>query len=240
MNELEAINLRQSRRGYLKTPIAKDSVTALKASIDKYNKESGLSIQLIEDGSEAFEGFTASYGFFSGVQSYIAIVGKTNDDNRRVKAGYYGQKLVLQAVQQDLGTCWVGGTFKRSRLTCTIGKDESLINLIIIGNVAEKKGFKENTIYKIAHRGTKPVEKLYVSDTAVPDWFINGMTAVQKAPSAVNHQPVLFTHHNGIVTAKVDHFDGHEAIDLGIAMLHFEIGAGRGRFEQCNNGKLIL
>ena len=105
MTDLEAIELRHSRRSYLDTPIAKESIDVLKTAIDQYNKISGLSIQFVENGSEAFRGFTSSYGFFSGVQSYIAIIGKTSDTHLKEKAGYYGEKLVLQAVQLSLGTC---------------------------------------------------------------------------------------------------------------------------------------
>lgn len=55
------------------------------------------------------------------------------------------------------------------------------------------------------------------------------MRAVQKAPSAVNRQPVVFTYKGGIVTALVENTVGDGfALDLGIAKLHFELGAGGG------------
>lgn len=240
MTDLEAIDLRHSRRGYLGTPIAKESIAELVKAIELYNMASGLSIQFVEDGREAFRGFTMAYGMFSGVRSYIAIVGKTSDEHLKEKAGYYGERLVLLATKLGLGTCWVGGTFNKSRCSCTVHQDESLVLLILVGNVEAKKGFKENAIYRLAHRGTKPVEKLYVSDTEVPDWFLEGMKAVQKAPSAVNLQPVLFLYQHGIVSAEVKEPTHLQLVDLGIAKAHFEIGAGRGRFELGNGAKLIL
>jgi hypothetical protein len=239
MTNLEAIDLRQSRRGYQGTPIAVGSVNTIKAAVEQYNKISGLSIQWIEDGRAAFQGFSLGYGMFSGVRSYLAIVGKNSDIHLKEKAGYYGELLVLEATKQGLGTCWVGGTFRRNHCPCSVRDDETLVSLITVGNVAEKKSFRENAIYKLAHRGTKSLEELYSSDTQVPDWFLSGIKAVQKAPSAINQQPVHFEYLSGVITAEVKHSDNHQPIDLGIAKLHFEIGAGSGKFELGNKGKFI-
>lgn len=63
-------------------------------------------------------------------------------------------------------------------------------------------------------------------DTPVPDWFINGMRAVQKATLAINLQSEHFTYKSGVVTAEVKGSDNYKLIDLGIAKAHFEIGAG--------------
>ncbi len=238
MTDLEAIELRQSRRAYLDNPIAADSIRKLKAVIDEYNQLSGLSIQIIEDGREAFKGINISYGMFSGVRSFIAIVSKTSDQNAKEKAGYYGELLVLESIKLGLGTCWVGATFNRKRCPCKVLADETLLSIITIGNVAEKKGLKENTIYKLVHRHTKSLEELYSSNTSAPDWFLQGIKAVQKAPSANNRQPVHFSYKSGIVTAEIKNTDNHEPIDLGIAKAHFEIGAG-GKFGLGNGAALI-
>lgn len=240
MTDLEAIELRHSRRGYLDTPINPDSIRSLQGEIDEYNKISGLSIQFVEHGKEAFKGFHLGYGLFSGVQSYIAIVGKKTDNDLLEKAGYYGEKLVLKATGFGLGTCFVGGTFNRNKTSCIIKEDETLAIVITIGNVEEKKGMKENLLYKLAHRGTKAIDQMYVSDSQVPDWFLQGMKAVQKAPSAVNLQPVLLHYQNGTVTAEVKNVSHLQLVDLGIAKLHFEIGSGMGQFELGNNAKMLV
>ncbi len=239
MTDLEAIELRHSRRGYLETPISAENIQILKSAIDECNKQSGLSIQFVEDGQEAFKGFNLGYGMFSGVRSYFAIVGKNSDVNLWEKAGYYGEKLTLEATKLGLGTCWVGGTFNKGKTSCVVRGDEALLILITVGNVEEKKGLRENMIYKLAHRGTKTIEQLYIADSNVPAWFIEGMKAVQKAPSAVNLQPVTFHYQQGIVTAEVKGNGHFPFVDLGIAKLHFEIGAGKGRFEHGNKAKWL-
>lgn len=234
MTDLEAIELRKSRRSYTDTPISPDKVKALKQLAEDYNKLGNLSIQYIEDGRAAFQGFTSSYGMFKGVRSYFALVGKASDPNLKEKSGYYGELLVLGATRLKLGTCWVGGTFSRKKCPCSISPEETLISLITVGNVAEKKTFKENLIYKATHRHSKSLEELYQADTeTVPDWLPAGIKAVQKAPSANNQQPVFFRYQAGIVTAEVKDTRNHQAIDLGIAKLHFELAAG-GNFELGN------
>lgn len=229
MTDLEAIELRQSRRSYLDTRVSLDSIRRIKAAIENYNRLSGLSMQFIEDGHEAFQGFNLTYGMFSGVRSFIAIIGEVSDAYADEKAGYYGELLVLEATKLGLGSCFVGGTFNRKHCPCTIKDNERLVIIIPIGNVEAKKGFKENTIYKLVHRHTKAAQELYSSDTQVPGWFLEGIKAVQKAPSAMNRQPVHFTYQSGAVTAEVSKPESHEAIDLGIAKAHFELAAG-GRF----------
>lgn len=48
---------------------------------------------------------------------------------------------------------------------------------------------------------------------------------MQLAPSALFKQPVRFRQEKDRAYAEVAHTDSFEMVDLGIAMLHFEIGA---------------
>jgi len=91
---------------------------------------------------------------------------------------------------------------------------------------------KEKFIRKVIHRKSKSFDEMYQSDEPVPEWFDSGMESVMLAPSAVNRQPVVFTYANGNATASVKDITGEGyALDLGIAKLHFEIGAGGGVWE---------
>lgn len=236
MTLLEAIEKRTSRRSYLDTPIEPEKLTKIKESIDKYNAASGMSIQFIEDGSEAFRGFGKSYGMFSGVRSIIALAGKTSDPDLYEKAGYYGELLVLEATALGLGTCFVGGTYGRKNCPCDLKEDETLTCVITIGNVEDTPGFKEKMIYRMTQLGgTITPEKVYEADGEVPSWFLDGVRAVMLAPSAVNRHPVRVAYKSGKVFAYVDNTKGANLIDLGIAKANFEIAAG-GRFEFGNRG----
>ena len=63
------------------------------------------------------------------------------------------------------------------------------------------------------------------------------MEAASKAPSAMNKMPTRFIYSRGEVSAYVQDYSLN-AIDLGIAKLHFEIGAGQGKWQFGNYGKL--
>ncbi|MBQ9179184.1 MAG: hypothetical protein IJ132_00085 [Firmicutes bacterium] len=57
-----------------------------------------------------------------------------------------------------------------------------------------------------------------------------------KAPSAQTRQPVKFHCDGEAVTARVKEENRYDLVDLGIAKLHFEIGAGGGTWEFGNGG----
>jgi hypothetical protein len=63
------------------------------------------------------------------------------------------------------------------------------------------------------------------------------MEAVRLAPSARNRQPVKIKYYNDVVYATTGEFN-YNKIDMGIAKLHFALGAG-GSFELGENGRFI-
>lgn len=230
----EAIFYRASRRNYLQTSIEPLKLQILQDRITSFNQKAGLSMMLMENGSEAFNGFSKSYGMFRGVRSLIVFKGKASDENLKEKCGYYGEYIVLEATRLGLGTCWVGGTFDKRNAIFDINEGEEFVCVITIGNVIEKLSFKENMIWKINHRKERSLESFYIAEETPPHWFLKGIEAVKKAPSAVNRQKYKFTY-NGTVSAYTEDTIQYAMIDLGIAKAHFSIAAN-GRFELGNNG----
>ena len=110
---IEAEKYRVSRRAYKEKQLEKQDINNLKELIKKVNEESGFKFQLVEDCSKLFKGFSASYGIIKGLNSCIALVGNKNIENFRNKIGYYGEMLVLEATNMNLGTCWIGGTYNK-------------------------------------------------------------------------------------------------------------------------------
>ncbi|MCU6761247.1 Uncharacterised protein [uncultured Roseburia sp.] len=76
MDLLQAMKERHSVRSYTDRPIEGKIKEDLLSFIEQCNKESGLHLQLILDEPDAFNGFMAHYGKFSGVKNYIAVIGK--------------------------------------------------------------------------------------------------------------------------------------------------------------------
>jgi len=238
---MKAIDARRSRRKYINTPMDSGVVKTLEELVKKYNAMGNVRMELVTNDGTAFNGLSKSYGLLSGVNDFIGLIADKKDFLMEEKLGYYGEILVLEATALGLGTCWVGGSFDKKNMPFALSDNENVACTITIGSVDEKDSFKEKLVRSLSHRKTKTVEELYTGDPIVPEWFINGMQAVQKAPSAVNRQPVLFSYDAGVVTASVkDETDFMMAIDLGIAKLHFELGAGSGSWEWGNGSRFVL
>lgn len=242
MTLCEAIDLRRSRRKYLATPLDSEIAERLQALANEYAQKANIRIEFVFNDGSAFNGLRKSYGMFSGVRNYAGLIANKGDFASIERLGYYGELLTLHAVSMGLGTCWVGGSFDRKMCPFVLSGDEMIACAIAMGNVPEQDSLKEKLIISVIHRKTKAIEQMYISDIPVPmpDWFMSGMRAVQKAPSAVNRQPVLFSYEDGKVTAGVKDFsDILSVLDLGIAKAHFELGAGRGTWDFGNNAEFV-
>lgn len=236
----EAITARRSRRKYTQAPIDPDVAQTLQALAREYSEAANARIELVLHDGAAWNGLTRSYGLFSGVQNYAALIAKKGDLLAVERLGYYGEKLVLHAVALGLGTCWVGGSFDRKRCPVVLAPGEMIYCAVALGHAAEPLGTREKLMHSITHRRAKSAEDMTRADAPVPPWFLGGMQAVQLAPSAVNRQPVVFTWSGGKVTAYVQkETDVGSLFDLGIAKLHFKLGAGRGSWRFGNHAEFV-
>lgn len=230
----EAINKRISRRTFEKKAIPNEMVKQIEIWIRNINDKSGLTIKFIEDGSAAFQSFKKTYGMFKNVRSVILLKGMKDDIHLKEKIGYYGEELILHMTNLDLGTCWVGGTFDENVFKIET-EHEELICVIPVGIISATT-LKEKMIRSAVHRKTKSMNERITSDSDLPQWFISGMEAVMKAPSALNSQKTKFIFKDHQVYAEIINDYKLDMVDLGIAKKHFEIGAG-GTFEFGNGGR---
>ena len=219
MDILTAMKERHSVRRYKEIPIEKEKLDILFAEAEKCNAESGLHIQLVTDEPKAFTGALASYGHFSGVSNYIALVGKKSDTLDET-AGYYGERLVLLAQMLGLNTCWVALTFSKRKARFDVGKGEKLVCVISLG-------YGE---YQGKDHKNRPLAEICPGYDASPDWFKAGVDAAMLAPTAINQQKFTFSLNGNTVTASA--FKGPcSKVDLGIVKYHFEVGAGKDNFK---------
>ncbi|TPF85966.1 hypothetical protein BW13_07885 [Bifidobacterium sp. UTCIF-37] len=240
MNLLEAIDARHAIRAYTDEPVAPDALARLQAEIDACNAESGLHIQMVAGLDDAFLGLKTHYGRFKGVHNAIALIGAVPSGSAittaegtpvsleaadlQERVGYYGERLVLRAVQLGLDTSWAvldgAENVDPAEAWWTLGDGESVVWAIAFGHGARPGG----------RRRTKPIEELasVVEGDAVtertgatqsvgmadqhvdsrgdatltdlsldnaPDWFRAGMEAAMKAPTSLSQQPFHFTLH---------------------------------------------
>ena len=211
----EAIRNRHSVRSYLDKPIPNDTINEIKSEISECNKESGLHIQLVSEEPEAFSGFMAHYGKFSGVKNYIALIGKKSPDLDE-KLGYYGERIAIKAQQLGLNTCWVAMTFSKRKSKCVVDKGEKLVCVLSLGY-----GQTQGTAHK-----SKSIEQLCDVKGERPEWFKKGIECAMLAPTAMNQQKFLFSLNGNKLSAKSTG-GFYSKVDLGIVMYHFEVGSGR-------------
>lgn len=224
----DAIESRTSRRTYKNEALDHLEVNKITQLIHTLNEESGLHIQFIEEGYEVFDGFKASYGMIKDARSFIALVGKVSQEDLKNRLGYYGEMIVLECTHLGLGTCWIGGTYDKEKCKKNIqlNADEELIGIIAVGYVSENKTFKEKVISRLAKNSKLFNQMLVTKDEQIPSWVTKGIEAALKAPSALNKRPVAYAFKENeikVFTTKAN--QGYEQIDLGISMLHFELGA---------------
>lgn len=218
MDLKEAMQARHSVRQYKDQPLSVEVIAALQEEIAACNRESGLHIQLVTNEPRAFDGFMAHYGKFSGVTSYLALIGKKGPELDE-KCGYFGQRLVLKAQQLGLNTCWVAMSYTKIKTAFTVDRGEKLCVVIALGYGATQG---------VPHK-SRPFSEVAKADGQMPDWFKNGVEAALLAPTAMNQQKFLFTLSGDKVSAKAGR-GFYTKLDLGIVKYHFELGAGKDRF----------
>ena len=222
---LEAIHQRHSVRHYISRPLSPEIIQTLQEKINVCNREGNLHIQLVVNEPKGFSGIMA-YGSFSGVENYLVMAGKRSDDlDERV--GYYGEQLVLLAEQLGLGTCWAGVSYRKVRGTYQLLPDEKIACMIALGYPNDEgRHTKRKSIAEVSNAGP-----------STPDWFVRGVEAALRAPTAVNQQkyylenlPPQGDELPRVRATRRFSMVGYTQMDLGIVKLHFEIGAAPARF----------
>lgn len=224
MNNEEAIVARHSVRAYTDEPIGQADRQALQAEIDTCNEAGNLHISLMCDEPRAFDSTLAHYGKFTNVRNYLVLAGTPAPD-LDVRCGYYGQRLVLLAQRLGLNTCWVGLTFKKRFVKKALAPGEKLVIVIAIGH-GETDGQARPS--KFPADVSEPAQD-------APEWFSRGVEAALLAPTAMNQQRFRFVlcdeKRDGTPVVEATAKPGaYTQVDLGIAKLHFEIGADAENF----------
>ncbi len=217
---VKAIEMRQSRRTYTAHPLDNATMQVIRELVDIVNKSSGLDFRFIEDASFAFTLFTGKF-------SMIALCGE-DSEKARIKLGYFAEMIALECVYHGLGTCFVSGTYNENKVleALHLPKETRLYAGLVIGNVKPKLSAKEKLMYNITHKTSKTYQNMFEAcDRKLPPYYEKAMKLVEMAPSGTNSRPVHFRYENGVISAYVDEPYSEKSIDLGIAQLHFAIGA---------------
>jgi len=249
----EIIPTRFSCRTYLKRPIKTEvrerlAEIAAKADRGPLGSPTRFEVTAASPGdSQALRGL-GTYGFIKGATGFI--IGTTQNRDRNLEDfGYLMEKIILHATDFGLGTCWLGGTFTKSKFAKVIAatSDEIIPAVTSVGYIAEKTRWFDQTIRNTAGSDHRlPWERLFFNERLgtplSPDnarEYTTPLEMVRIGPSASNRQPwrivkVGSTWHFYLMrtigyrqsnSAKLLKIEDLQRVDMGIAMCHFELTA---------------
>lgn len=203
-----------------------------------FGKEVRFSFLEIKDNRKVL----GTYGIIKGTVDYIGAAIK--DEPLSLEAlGYELEKLILFCQDLGIGTCWLGGTFKREdfRSAMEISPEDLFPAVTPVGYPKDAKSMADNLVRFIAKGNMrKPFGELFFSgDFQHP--LLEEEAGVHKrvlemvrlAPSASNKQPwriLLKDDQYHFYLAKTPRYSDAFAydiqrIDLGIAACHFQLSA---------------
>ena len=253
---IEAINKRVSVRSYTGRSIEQSKTQEMINLLESTNEGpfgNKTRFSLI-DFSEMEKNETSSlgtYGFISGAKLFIVGAvkygfGEMDGARALVDLGYCFERVILTATNLGLGTCWLGGTFKRANFAkrMNVSEDEIVPAISPIGYARDRRTIREIAVRRFANSDRrKPWEELFFDgDMNTPlskesaGAYAVPLECVRLGPSASNNQPwrVVYQKQHGAFhfylkrTWGYDKLNGKidlQLVDIGISMCHFELSA---------------
>lgn len=243
---INVIKSRHSVRTYKADNLSKE----LKVKLATYAKEiqgpfeAKVRLELIDDIdiTERAGGKIGTYGVIKGAKAFIAGVMEKGQYSEE-QLGYALEKLILYAASLGLGTCWLGGTFKRSEFAELVDPTEKELIPIVtpVGYPEKRRSILESLMRAGAGSDKrKPWSELFFDrgfDKQLrPEEagrYEHALEMLRLAPSASNKQPWRVikdgnTYHFYLKPTKgygISKDYNIQKIDIGISMSHFEMTA---------------
>jgi len=248
----EVIRQRFSCRRYFEKPIAEDK----RLRLDNFMSSNGIGplgtpvrlklVAATEEDRNALKGL-GTYGIIRGATGFIVGAVKRSKKNLE-DYGYLMERAILFATDIELGTCWLGGTFTRSRFAkkITAAGGEIVPAVTSIGYIAERGKFEGKMRQIVGADNRQPWENLFFKEKFGNPLSTNDAGAyavplemVRIGPSASNKQPWriikdgdtwhFYLHrtkgYGNSLTFKFLRLADLQRVDMGIAMSHFELTA---------------
>ncbi|WP_085830179.1 nitroreductase family protein [Collinsella vaginalis] len=219
MDLIDAIYARHSVRAYTGQTVGGAIRLQLEALAQELSRAGGLTLSFRWDEPRAFSSPLAHYGKFSQVTNYLVISGRRRKGLEQ-DAGYYGERIVLEAQRLGLNSCWVATTAKRRLVRASIPEGESLVILVAIGH-GENAGVV---------RRSKVASQVSNVGADTPPWFARAVEAALLAPTSINQQKFHLAFCAGDPgelpgVRLTRRFGPYSSVDEGIVRLHVEIAA---------------
>lgn len=228
---LDAVSVRRSRRSFDGRMPEPPLLEALRRHVGGYRPYADARVVLVDEApADLFTGIVGSYGRVTGAASALIFVGPAASGADQ-HVGYAGEAAVLEATALGLQTCWVGGMFRgpvANDLAGT-GRSERVFAVSPVGHATPERSRAERLVYGPGKAKQRlPLDIIAPGHESWPAWALAGAEAVRLAPSAMHRQPWRLRLDQGCLTISVDGASTPRVtkrLDVGIAMLHFEVGA---------------
>jgi len=244
---MNVIEIRKSTRNFKKIRLATDVIEKINYYLNEPHNLTGaygtpLNFEVLIENDFKEKEKIGTYGFIKNAAGFI--IGSCANESRTIfEFGFALEGLVLYLTELQIGTCWLGGTFKRQEVMSTLEiPDGNIIPAIIaIGYPEQNEHFRswaQRKLLSSDHR--KPEDTLYFYETFEQpltnkgEIYKKALAYMRLAPSAKNKQPWrivvssdLSQVHFYIASALADnkaYACEPEYIDIGIAYKHFKIG----------------
>lgn len=199
-----------------------------------------------------------TYGMIRGATSYVASA-VSKGDMYLEQLGYELEDFILYATSLGLGTCWMGGTFKKGEFAKAMDiKEQEILPIVTpIGYPSKNKKVIDYLIRAAAgSKSRKPWEELFFKDSfnniltqTEAGEYKDALEMIRMAPSASNKQPWRIIKENNRFHFYLAPTKGYserlsyniQKVDMGIAMCHFEFTLKEagilGKWEKLKSGE---
>lgn len=242
----EIIRKRTSVRTYLEEPLTLEIKEMLRRFFSNSCGpfRSSVRFKLVESdlANKERSSKLGTYGVIKGASVYIVpVVEKADRDLEDF--GYSLEKVILYATSLGLGTCWLGGTFRKTEFGKAIEqKDYEILPCISpIGYPSSRKSLIEAAMrFTAGSKNRKGWEELFFNrnndqhlSKSEAGNYETPLEMLRLAPSASNKQPWRIVKDSNKIHFYLQHTKGYakflafdlQRVDMGIAMCHFELTA---------------
>ncbi len=249
----EIIRERFSCRNYLSEPISAEKRENLQAFIKALpqgpfgGRARFALLAATETDSKSLRGL-GTYGFIKNPSGFI-LGALTPSAYDLEDFGYLMEAIILYATSLNLGTCWLGGTFTKSRFSKKIQliPSETMPAVTSVGEYAVSRQKREGVASRTAGSDRRLLWEELFSNRKLDAPLIRNEAAaytsvlemVRLGPSASNKQPWRIVNRDHYYHFYLRRTPGYrkdlikhildlcdlQRLDMGIAMCHFELTA---------------
>jgi nitroreductase len=239
--------IRMSNRTFQKKPLSADDLEIISNILNKSEYQASpfgnqFRFELIIETEELSNVQIGTYGFIKNPQGYILGCSQ-NDTQNLFDYAYLLETIILDLTTAGIGTCWLGGRFRKQEAMShlSMAENEIIPAITPLGYAAENQRLQERMIRNVLRANKrKPRDELFFYETFAEPLgkrgaeFQKALHYVRIGPSAQNKQPwrLVFgkdlTHvHFYVTNPLADHplyMCEPQYLDIGIAYKHFEAG----------------